>query len=66
MMASTPYKKCILKEDGSSCEEVYREFNYSTAGISYSKAPDNSIQENSSHFIEKRIHLIMTLICLLI
>jgi len=66
MMASTPYKKCILKEDGSACDEVYREFNYSTAGISYSRAPDNVTQENSSHFIEKGMHLFMALICLLI
>jgi hypothetical protein len=66
MIPSLPYKKCTLKEDGSSCEEVYKEFNFSTAGISYSRAPDNTSQENSSHFIKKGIHLMMALICLLI
>ena len=66
IIPSLPYKKCTLKEDGSSCEEVYREFNFSTAGISYSRAPDNTSQENSSHFIKKGIHLMMALICLLI
>ena len=61
-----PYKKCTLKEDFSGCEEVYLESDYSTASISYSTSPDASSQGNSSDFISKGIHLIITLLCLLI
>ena len=66
MTTTKSYKKCILKEDHSGCIEVYREFNYSTAGISYSTPPDASTQENSSGIIEKGIYFIMFLICFLI
>ena len=64
--ASKPYFKCVLKEDQSGCKEVYNEFNYSTASISYSTPPDASSQENSSGLIEKGIYLIMALFCLLV
>jgi len=63
---SKPYKKCSLKEDLSGCEEVYREFNFSTANNSYSTPPDASSQGNSSGFIEEGIHLLMALLSLLI
>ncbi len=66
MEASVPYKKCVLKEDQSGCEEVYREYNYSTGNVSYSTTPDASNQGNSSGFIMEGIHLIMALLCLLI
>ena len=60
------YKKCVLKEDFSGCEEVYKETEYSTASISYSNPPDASTQGNSSGFIVKGIHLIIALLCFLI
>jgi len=66
MQASKPYKKCALKEDQKGCEEVYKEYSYSTAGISYSTSPDASSQGNSSGFIEKGLYLILSLLCLLI
>ncbi len=66
MEASKPYKKCVLKEDQSGCDEVYRESDFSTASNSYSTPPDASSQGNSSGFIKKGIHLIMVLLCLLI
>ena len=66
MVATDPRKKCTLKEDLSGCEEVYRELEFSTASNSYSTPPDASNQGNSSGFIEKGIHLIMALLCLLI
>lgn len=66
MEASKPYKKCVLKEDQSGCEEVYRELDFSTSSNSYSTPPDTSSQGNSSGFIKKGIHLIMVLLCLLI
>ena len=66
MEASKPYKKCVLKEDQSGCDEVYRELDFSTASNSYSTPPDASSQGNSSGFIKKGIHLIMVLLCLLI
>ena len=47
-------------------EEVYRELEFSTSSNSYSTPPDASNQGNSSGFIEKGIHLIMALFCLLI
>ena len=66
MEASEPYKKCVLKEDQSGCEEVYRVLEYSSANISYAKPPDASSEGNSSGFIGKGIHLIMAFLCLLI
>ena len=66
MQASKPYKKCSLKEDQTGCEEVYKEYNYSTVGISYSTSPEASSQGNSSGFIEKGLYLILSLLCLLI
>ena len=66
MVATDPRKKCTLKKDLSGCEEVYRELEFSTSSNSYSTPPDASNQGNSSGFIEKGIHLIMALFCLLI
>ena len=66
MEASEPYKKCVLKEDQSGCEEVYRVLEYSSANVSYEKPPDASSEGNSSGFIGKGIHLIMAFLCLLI
>lgn len=66
MEASEPYKKCVLKEDQSGCEEVYRVLEYSSANVSYAKPPDASSEGNSSGFIGKGIHLIMAFLCLLI
>ena len=66
MEASKPYKKCVLKEDQSGCEEVYRELEFSTSNNSFSTPPDASSQGNSSGFIKKGIHLIMVLLCFLI
>ena len=65
MEASEPYKKCVLKEDKSGCEEIYRELDFSTAYISYTP-PDNTTQGNSSGFIRNGIHLIIALLILLI
>ena len=65
MQASEPYKKCVLKEDKSGCEEIYRELDFSTAYISYTP-PDNTTQGNSSGFISNGIHLIIALFVLLI
>ena len=66
IQVTNPRKKCILKEDLSGCDEVYRELDFSTSSNSYSTPPDASNQGNSSGFIEKGIHLIMALLCLLI
>ena len=65
MQASKPYQKCVLKEDQTGCDEVYKEFDYSTAGISFSPS-NTSSQGNSSGFIKKGIFLAMSLLCLLI
>lgn len=64
MPASTPYKKCVLKEDKSGCEEVYKELSYSTSSTSYSQPPDAN-QESSADFIIKRINFIIFMLCLL-
>ena len=61
-----PYEKCVLREDLSGCEVVYKEFDFSTANNSYSTPPDSSSQGNSSGFIVKGIHLIIALLCFLI
>ena len=66
MEASEPYKKCVLRENQTGCEEVYRVLEYSSANISYAKPPDASSEGNSSGFIGKGIHLIMAFLCLLI
>ena len=66
MPVSKPYKKCILKEDKSGCEEVYQELSYSTASISYSEPPNADTQGNSSsYFTINGIHLIILLLSLL-
>ena len=65
MPASTPYKKCVLKEDKSGCEEVYKELSYSTSSISYSQPPDAGNQESSADFIIKRINFIIFILCIL-
>ena len=60
---SKPYKICTLKEDKSGCEEIYREFSFSTASSSYSEPPGSQSQESS--VIIKGIHPILILLCLL-
>ncbi len=65
MQVTNPHKKCALKEDKTGCEEIYRELEYSTNYISYTPQ-ETSSEGNSSGFIEKGIHLIMALLCLLI
>ena len=65
MQASEPYKKYILKEDKSGCEEIYRELDFSTTYISYTP-PDKTTQGNSSGFIRNGIHFIIALLVLLI
>ena len=65
MPASNPYKKCVLKEDKSGCEEVYKVLSYSTSSISYSQPPDADTKESSSDFIQKRINFIIFILCLL-
>ena len=64
MAASNPYKKCVLKEDKSGCEEVYKKLSYSTSSISYSQPPDANT-ESSSDFIQKRINFIIFILGLL-
>ena len=61
--ASSPYKKCVLKEDKSGCEEIYREYTFSTAYSSY-KEPPGTQSEASSDMI-RGINLIIILLCLL-
>lgn len=65
MEVSKPYKKCVLKEDKSGCEEVYRELNYSNAYYSYTNNTTDSNQ-NSSDFIPKGINLLIFMLSLLI
>ena len=64
MSASKPYKKCVLKEDKSGCEEVYRELPYSTYTKNYLEPPDGETQE-SSEFIKRAIYLTILLFGLL-
>ena len=64
--ASKPYKKCILKEDKSGCEEIYREFDYSNAYISYKNTSDNANQGSSSWLNTNKIILIIAILYLLI
>jgi hypothetical protein len=54
-----PYMICSLKEDKSGCEKKYKETRYATDG---SKQQENT---SSSGFIERRISVIMILLCLL-
>lgn len=65
MEASKPYKKCVLKEDKSNCDEVYKELNYSNAYYSYTNNTIDSNQ-NSSDFIQKEINIIILILSLLI
>ena len=51
---------CSLREDKSGCEKKYRESRYSSTG-----ANNQDSSSSSSRFIEKGIHLIMILLCLL-
>ena len=55
-----PYMICSLREDKSGCEKKYRESRYSSTGAS-----NQDSSSSSSGFIEKGIHLIMILLCLL-
>ena len=55
-----PYMICSLREDKSGCEQKYRESRYSSTG-----ANNQDSSSSSSRFIEKGIHLIMILLCLL-
>ena len=64
--ASKPYKKCILKEDKSGCEEIYREFDYSNAYISYKNTSDNANQGSSSWLNTNKIILLIAILYLLI
>ena len=66
MEASKPYKKCVLKEDKSGCEEVYRELNYSNAYYSYMMNDTSDSNQNSSDFIPKGINLLIFMLSLLI
>ena len=61
--ASVPYKICTLKEDKSGCEEIYREFSFSTAPPPDSELPGTQ-SEGASGMI-MRIQLIITLLFLL-
>ena len=61
--ASKPYKICTLKEDKSGCEEIYRDFSFSTASSSYSEPPGSQSQESSDTI--KGINLVMILLYLL-
>jgi hypothetical protein len=54
-----PYMICSLKEDKSGCEKKYKETRYAPVG---SKQQENT---SSSGFIERRISVIMILLCLL-
>lgn len=65
MQASKPYKKCVLKEDKSGCEEIYKELSYSTSSTSYSESPDGNSQESSSVLITKGAYFILIFLCLL-
>ena len=65
MQASERYKKCVLKEDKSGCDEVYRELSFSSSYYSNTNPPDSEPKESSSYFIEKGINFISLLIGLL-
>ena len=60
---SKPYKICVLKEDKSGCEEVYRELSFSTAYSSYSEPPGTKSEESSN--LIKGINMITILLFLL-
>ena len=57
--ASVPHKICVLKEDKTGCEEIYRESPYSS-GTSSSQDSNSS-----SGFITKGINIILALLCLI-
>ena len=57
--ASVPHKICVLKEDKTGCEEIYRESPYSS-GTSSSQDSNSS-----SCFITKGINIILALLCLI-
>ena len=61
--ASVPYKICALKEDKSGCEEIYREFSFSTAPPPNSEFPGTQTEGASGMIM--RIQLIITLLFLL-
>ena len=61
--ASVPYKICALKEDKSGCEEIYREFSFSTAPPPNSELPGT--QTEGAYGMIMRIQLIITLLFLL-
>ena len=62
---SEPFKKCVINEDKSGCEKVYKELPYSTSYTSYSESQGNENQESSSDFPIKGINLILILLCFL-
>ena len=62
---SNPFKKCVINEDKSGCEVVYKELPYSTSYTSYSESQGNENQESSSDFPMKGINMILILLCFL-
>ena len=61
----SPYKKCVLKEDKSGCEVIYRELSFSTSYSSYSAPTENEEQGDSSNYVKYGIHLIILILSLL-
>ena len=62
---SDPFQKCIIKEDKSGCEIVYKQLPYSASYTTYSESQENENQESSSGFPIKGINLIIILLCFL-